>query len=782
MNINNSPISHSMSRYHFILLLLFSWQFASAQIQSINGNISTAEGLPLENVLVHQTPDGPIYTDANGNFEIPNPTAEVLTITPFSNSWPLNGVTTLDIVVLQQHLSGAQPLTNPYTIIAGEVNGNALLDTVDETDMENVILHIYDEFPNGVPSWRFVDAAYVFPDNTDPFGAAFPQSIAADGSVFINFIGIKTGDLNNSALNDVGINPCDLGCATIYGSVVHDLEGDCMTDGSEAELKNWIVQLSNADTTYYSVTNANGEYEFIVSPGEYTVATSPINDLWGLCANSAAVTLALGEETVIDFVAYANIDCHFLSADLGTNFLRRCFDNYYSVHYCNNGTTAAEDATTTVTFDPLFTVQNSSVPWSSQSGNSYTFDIGDLAVGECGQINITALLSCDAELGQTICNQVEIFPITNCISPDLWDGANLEVTASCQNDQVQFEILNTGSDMLASQSYIVIEDDMIMMIDQSGDLQLNAQESKSITVPANGATWRVEVNQTENHPLSQIISAAIEGCGENSNGESSQGMINAFPQFNASPAMTEDCEEVIGSWDPNDKAAKPTGAQSENFIEANTPIEYTIRFQNTGTDTAFTVVIKDELSKELNIQTVRPGASSHNYIFDINGENELEFTFPMIMLPDSSVNQAGSNGFVKFTVAQRADVAIGTVIENTAGIFFDFNEAVITNTVFHTIGEEFLTITNATAAPGYAQVNVRLAPQPMTNMAQLTLEGIELQAPDFTLYDLQGRALRQQRFEGNSLIISKNELTSGLYLFKIVDEGNLISSGKIIVQ
>ena len=70
--------------------------------------------------------------------------------------------------------------------------------------------------------------------------------------------------------------------------------------------------------------------------------------------------------------------------------------------------------------------------------------------------------------------------------------------------------------------------------------------------------------------------------------------------------------------------------------------------------------------------------------------HSFDFIFNNIQLPDSNVNEPASHGFVKFKINQRANNPLGTVIENKAGIYFDFNEAVITNSTHHVLGENFV--------------------------------------------------------------------------------------------
>lgn len=136
---------------------------------------------------------------------------------------------------------------------------------------------------------------------------------------------------------------------------------------------------------------------------------------------------------------------------------------------------------------------------------------------------------------------------------------------------------------------------------------------------------------------------------------------------------------VVGSYDPNDKQVNhtsltPTQVQNQEWLE------YTIRFQNTGTDTAFTVRLADTLSTMLNIPSIELLASSHPNTWSIKGAGIMEFRFDNILLPDSNTNEPASHGFVKYRIKPQTTLALGDVIENTAYIYFDFNAPIVTNT------------------------------------------------------------------------------------------------------
>ncbi|SEQ59710.1 DUF7619 domain-containing protein [Neolewinella agarilytica] len=141
--------------------------------------------------------------------------------------------------------------------------------------------------------------------------------------------------------------------------------------------------------------------------------------------------------------------------------------------------------------------------------------------------------------------------------------------------------------------------------------------------------------------------------------------------------------------DPNDKQVSPSRPEPSmsNYTQLDETLRYTIRFQNTGNDTAFTVRIQDQISESLNLETFKPLAASHPYSVSVREDRTLIFLFEDILLPDSTTNLPGSQGFVTFEIQPFPDLDDFSTIDNTAGIYFDFNQPVITNTVTSTLVE-----------------------------------------------------------------------------------------------
>ena len=234
------------------------------------------------------------------------------------------------------------------------------------------------------------------------------------------------------------------------------------------------------------------------------------------------------------------------------------------------------------------------------------------------------------------------------------------------------------------------------------------------------------------------------------------------------------CQIVTGSYDPNDKQVNPLGTGEEGYIlPQDTVFSYRIRFQNTGTDTAFTVVIKDTLSPLLNPATLVLGGSSHHYIASLSGDGLLTFRFDEIFLPDSNVNEPASHGFVNYTIKADADLPLGSVIENTAAIYFDFNEPVITNTTVNTIHDP-LKVEQIVDDSEF-----EIYPNPTHNMVNLISTKPLLQA---WLTDLAGRRIIPLQGTGTFWQGDLSALPRGAFLVDAITEDGVRAVKKVIKE
>ena len=572
------------------------------------------------------------------------------------------------------------------------------------------------------------------------------------------------------------------------GYVFSDANGDCLWDRtSEEGLENWTVSIigfpSGNDLATTIATDRNGQFSVSLPDFQDTLyRVSLISNInYGQqCPTVYEFKGEPGNQTFeIEIPVVLEGDCPLLAIDISAARLRRCFPSRYQVNYCNYGAVTATDASVEVELDPFLTFLDAQLTPSDIQGNIYTFDLGDVDPGDCGRFFINVEVSCDAVLGQTHCSAAHIFPDTICSDTIIaqWAGATIEAEVVCDGDSVQLKLKNVGSgDMIAPLDFIIIED---VVMYRQGTFNLQAGEEIPFPMTASGSTWNIQAEQEPNHPYAVAPSLSIEGCISGTSDIFSTGFVSQFAQQTGNGFTDVDCQENIGSYDPNDKAASPVGYGSRFQIDQNVDLEYKIRFQNTGTDTAFTVRIEDKLSEHLDIETIIPGASSHDYSFCVHDDGTMIFLFENILLPDSSTNQIGSNGFVNFKVAQKPDVALETIIPNTANIFFDFNDPVITNEVLHTVGLDIMTVSVIDMPES---LGFEVYPNPFKNQATFKLNENITGEWILEIYDLTGKKIRAEKASGNNFIFNRKDMTEGVYFFKLKTEDGRAGNGKIVIS
>ena len=141
-------------------------------------------------------------------------------------------------------------------------------------------------------------------------------------------------------------------------------------------------------------------------------------------------------------------------------------------------------------------------------------------------------------------------------------------------------------------------------------------------------------------------------------------------------------QTVIGSYNSNNKIVNPTTIDLLDIDSTQTEwLEYTIRFQNTGTAEAIFVRVLDTLSQAFDITSFELIATSHPCEVIFRENRSVEWYFDNIMLPDSFTNEPESHGYIQFRIRTNELASTGA-LDNEAGIYFDFNEPVQTPSAF----------------------------------------------------------------------------------------------------
>lgn len=260
-------------------------------------------------------------------------------------------------------------------------------------------------------------------------------------------------------------------------------------------------------------------------------------------------------------------------------------------------------------------------------------------------------------------------------------------------------------------------------------------------------------------------------------------MVSLDAAGNVAFISTDSNSHVVNcSFDPNEKYVTPTGILPQHYTLKTDELMYTIVFQNTGTDTAYTVIIRDTIDANLDLSTLQVFSSSDDVTTEVSLLTRVaKFTFNNILLVDSNHNEPESHGFVRYSIRANSGVPDSTIVYNNAGIYFDFNQPVITNTTFNTL---------VTTLPvGIAEYSVPakgkavVIPNPFTQTATLVFDNGLNELYDVNVYSVTGKLLQHKNTNAGHVELYRNALSAGIYFYELKNKVNGYSiKGKFVIN
>lgn len=496
----------------------------------------------------------------------------------------------------------------------------------------------------------------------------FLQTSAESSGIMLSDDLDKDGDLDliGTSTDEVFWFENFLGQPVLSGTCYFDQNENKLRDPNEIGLLNHPVAIS--PEAQFSFTNAQGEYKFVVEPGDYTISAQPAFP-WQLTNDSPTYDVSLSLQnplvTDLDFGMTPVQEIKSISATLTTATTRCGFQVPFWVSFENTGTTFFSGYIA-LDVDPLTTFISAVPPPDSVENSTLFWRYEDLPPSYSKNIDLIIQVPNADFIGDTL--------------------------------------------FYSTTTYIE---------DGQGVLQENEQKEHY-----------------------SIISCAF---------------------------------------DPNDKLVRPEGIQDPKYTLFGEELEYTVRFQNTGTDTAFTVRIEDQLDTDLDWATFRPIAASHDFETRLYDNGLVEFLFNNILLPDSTVNEPASHGFVKYRIQHLANLPENTEINNTANIFFDFNPPIQTNSTLNTLVSELPTGVD----DPIREIKVTAYPNPFNEFTTIQISGLPFNTGmNLQLHHSSGQLVKSFELGGrSSLLISSENLPTGLYIYSITGPSGIdLARGKLVKQ
>ncbi len=218
------------------------------------------------------------------------------------------------------------------------------------------------------------------------------------------------------------------------------------------------------------------------------------------------------------------------------------------------------------------------------------------------------------------------------------------------------------------------------------------------------------------------------------------------------------CYLSSNSYDPNAKDVYPRQVAAGYSDWLN----YTVHFQNIGTAAAFNIHVEDTLDANLDYASMEMLSASHYQTWTLMG-NALDVRFPNIMLPDSASNPTGSQGWFMYRIRPKQNLPMGTVIPNSAAIYFDFNAPVITNTATTSYN-----LTTAVSDEENVAARVSVYPNPNAGIFNVKFPENWKKA-DWSLTNLLGQELMHQTATGGGFAVDLGAQPAGFYLLRVGD-------------
>jgi uncharacterized repeat protein (TIGR01451 family)/uncharacterized delta-60 repeat protein len=575
----------------------------------------------------------------------------------------------------------------------------------------------------------------------------------------------------------------------ITGSIFQDPNKDCTWQLGEPRLSSVILTTNSGQQ--FASSDRFGNYEFLIDTGKKTFSVTQVENpqfLIPLCTETQVVN-TYGKQNTFDQIDFADSvsQCALPYVHISTTRRRKCFKGLTTLELGNTGAIPSQHVTLKVVYPPYIKPISASTPWSFLNQDTLFFADLTIAPNEQKIITLVDSVSCGTEaiLGLTQCTKAFLQISSSCEKP----SPTIQLESSCDGLKSLFKLTNTGQkDMLDSGMYSVFINDTLVL---QNTYFLKAGNSQSLRVQTGVNTVRLEADYSPN--LAKKVQKMVfnEGCGAPTSQVKLGFVMKTYFEDLTTDEVTS-CSEITGSHDPNDKQAVPSGYGNNHTVFLSKPIQYTIRFQNSGSDTAFNVKVIDTLDAQLDISTLSLLSASHPYQWKVTGTGRpvLTFSLDKIYLPAQSENELGSQGFIQFTIWPKKNAPLSSVIDNFASIYFDYNEAVVTNTVSlqledaSSIVKDPSKLTQVELITGgswnsLSSIATLVYPNPTQGLVMVDYS--EQREAEIFIIDLSGKEAMHASIKTGKTILDLSSLEKGLYFFEIRSLGK-IKVGKLLKQ
>ena len=554
----------------------------------------------------------------------------------------------------------------------------------------------------------------------------------------------------------------------ISGTVYCDANSNGIFDSNENTISNAAIQIQTGNGIQTVYSDINGYYSLVYNSNNPIVIN--LNPNWSsMTGYTGGVYTLLSENCDSNQVYNVGLNC-------GSNLPANCYSGYVFCDANNNGVMNAGELP--IPFAPVYLGVS---PTSNSSVTVYTDSTGFFSY--CGQIGTSNIAvawlnsqwlgyqgySANSSLitlvGSANGNNQPGFLAVNCGGTpctDLWTTVTPWI-GYYQNTTAHIK-LNWGNyGPVAAGNY-----QLTLTFPAGVTVNTSSIQNSGYTISGNTITWNLS-NLNTTFSNFDYVTFQVPG-----------GLVNGAQHYftsTISPVNSTDCNsqnnagsllQILGnSYDPNDKTVQRPDFYWTTPISIGTEIidaalqdvlTYTIRFQNTGTAPAQNVYILDTLSSNLDWSTFSLINASHPVQVFHQSNGLVRFEFDQIWLADSTTNEPGSHGDLVYRIAEKSTCLAGCEIENTAYIYFDWNDAIVTNTTYN-LNENIMGIYED-GINGWG-----IYPNPANNYLQI--RGLE--TFNYEIHDFAGKSILKGEGSANEML-DITKLMSGAYVITIESE------------
>lgn len=568
--------------------------------------------------------------------------------------------------------------------------------------------------------------------------------------------------------------------------IFSDFNANCIYNKpSEYNIPNFLIHNKTENT--YAITNDSTYTIYLYDSTKANLKIINLDsNLYVACGKDSIIVDMTGKTDTsgIDFPIRSTKtgNCTNITS-YSSSLLRPSMWATYQLNYQNNAFDTVYNGYIEIELDTTKIDSIQSPHSYTLTGNILRINIGNLRPFAHSSISYSIKLKTNVVIGSSHCHRAKVFPVCNLYPSTAYDSSEIQPMMRClPNDTVELTLINIGSKNQKDWGLIKSYEDVIIFAADTFKLNVGSSQVFKYKLDTN-KVFTAEIFNNNFHPIFPVLIRQDDLCANKQAIISNNPALN-FSRHDEAKEYEEACDIIRGSYDPNIKSVQPIGMFTEHYTATGIELKYRIDFQNTGSDTAFRVVLIDTLSSLLDISTFVSGVSSHSYSVEFGQNRALKFIFDPIALIDSGTNEPASHGFVTFKIKHIAGITPKSKIENKADIYFDYNTPVRTNTVFNTIFDTiqiYVPKGNNSIAEN-EKTAIMVFPNPTTDKFIVQVDE-PTQDLAINIYDMNGRYIKSVLSKNNKTIeVSAEGMTKGLYHIHVLSKDKFIAVKKLQVQ